>query len=127
MVAGIAPDSPADSTDLEAADSQITIDGQQYSFGGDTITAIDDQPVTSVDELRQIIASHKPGDTVKLTVVNANGDERTVDVTLGERPADQQQQTPQLQPDNGLSPTLPDGLQPPGFEQPAPGEDGSAS
>ncbi len=94
MIAGIAPGSPADSADLEAADSQITIDGQQYSFGGDTITAIDGQQVTSVDQLRQIIGSHKPGDTVKLTVVNASGDERTVDVTLGERPADQQQETP---------------------------------
>ena len=92
MIAGIAPGSPADGADLEAADSQITIDGQQYSFGGDTITAIDGQQVTSVDQLRQIIGSHKPGDTVELTVVNANGDERTVDVTLGERPADQQQE-----------------------------------
>jgi hypothetical protein len=127
MVAGIAPGSPADGADLEAADSQITIDGQQYSFGGDTITAIDGQQVTSVDQLRQIIGSHKPGDTVKLTVVNANGDERTVEVTLGERPADQQQQQdPQLQPDNGLTPTIPDGLQPPGFEQTTP-DDGSAS
>ncbi len=83
--------------------------------------------MTSVDQLRQIIGSHKPGDTVQLTVVNAAGEERTVDVTLGERPAEEQQQTPQVQPDNGFSPTLPDGLQPPGFEQPAPGNDGSAS
>ena len=51
--------------------------------------------------------------------------DRTVDVTLGERPADQQQ--PQLQPDNGFTPTVPDGLQPPGFDQTTPGNDGSAS
>jgi putative serine protease PepD len=51
---------------------------------GDVITAIDGTTVTSAERLRAIIASHKPGDTLKLTVRRA-GDSKTLSVTLGSR------------------------------------------
>jgi putative serine protease PepD len=53
---------------------------------GDEVTAVDGDAIDSGDELREAIDAHKPGDKITLTIQRA-GDERTVQVTLGERPA----------------------------------------
>lgn len=54
--------------------------------GGDVITAINDQPVTSFDEILVYLESHtSPGDTVTLRVLRA-GEEYLIDVTLAPRP-----------------------------------------
>jgi S1-C subfamily serine protease len=42
--------------------------------------------VTTGDELREAIDARKPGDKITLTI-KRNGAERTVQVTLGQRPA----------------------------------------
>lgn len=52
---------------------------------GDIITAIDDEPVTSMADLAGQISAHAPGDDVTLTLVRA-GEEQTVEVTLGSAP-----------------------------------------
>jgi putative serine protease PepD len=53
---------------------------------GDVITAIDATPVTNPDTLGAAIGTHKPGDKVTVTV-SRGGAKRTVQVTLGTRPA----------------------------------------
>jgi hypothetical protein len=125
MVADVVPDSPADQAGFQKADSRITIDGQEYAFGGDIITAIDGEQVRSVDDLRRIIAGHQPGDTVQVQVVHADGEQETYDVTLGERPQDESAspltpqdggQAPGTQPEDGFG--APDPFQSPdGFPQ----------
>ena len=50
------------------------------------IVALNGKPVSSVDELRDAIAAHKPGQTVSLTVVHANGTKATMNVELGRAP-----------------------------------------
>jgi Do/DeqQ family serine protease len=50
---------------------------------GDVILAVDGQPITDSNALRNRIASSKPGTTVALTVAR-NGDEHTLKATLGE-------------------------------------------
>ena len=52
---------------------------------GDAITAIDRTTVVDVDALGVAILSHKPGDTVTVTVLR-NGATTTVTATLGTRP-----------------------------------------
>ncbi|MFL5953283.1 MAG: trypsin-like peptidase domain-containing protein [Gaiellaceae bacterium] len=52
---------------------------------GDVITAIDGKPTPSLDDLAQVLASHKPGDTVKVTVTGRR--KATLTVKLGELPA----------------------------------------
>ena len=52
---------------------------------GDIVTAIDDQPVTSMADLAGRITAHAPGDDVSLTVIR-DGRTLTVDVTLGSAP-----------------------------------------
>ncbi len=54
--------------------------------GGDLVTAIDGQPVTSFEEMLTYMARYtSPGDTVELTVLR-NGEERQFDLTLSARP-----------------------------------------
>jgi putative serine protease PepD len=53
---------------------------------GDVITAVDGEPVANGDELRTEINSHSPGDSVEIEY-RRDGDERTVTVTLGNRPS----------------------------------------
>jgi putative serine protease PepD len=56
---------------------------------GDVVTAVDGDPIESGDQLRAAIDAKKPGDKITLTIERA-GNERTVQVTLGQRPASAQ-------------------------------------
>ncbi len=80
------PGQPAAKAGLKAKTGNRVLDGQQYPTGGDVITAIDGQSVSSAAELQSLIDAHRPGDQVRLTVTR-NGSSRTVTVTLGTRPA----------------------------------------
>jgi len=51
---------------------------------GDVVTAVDGTNVATAEKLRAIIAGHKPGDTVQLTVLS-NGSTKTVTATLGSK------------------------------------------
>ena len=56
---------------------------------GDIITSIDGNDLTNFNQLRTTIGSKQPGDEVQLTVVSSEtGEERTINVELGERPED---------------------------------------
>ena len=63
-----------------------TIDGREYPTGGDVVTEVDGDEVTSAEDLQRAIDSHKPGDTITLTV-SRDGESRTVEVTLDTRPS----------------------------------------
>jgi membrane-associated protease RseP (regulator of RpoE activity) len=55
---------------------------------GDVITAIDGDDTESIDQLREAIKEHEPGDEVTLSVIgDGEGDASDVEVTLGEEPA----------------------------------------
>ncbi|MEZ5126776.1 MAG: trypsin-like peptidase domain-containing protein [Thermoleophilia bacterium] len=61
------------------------IQGATFIVGGDIITAIDGDPVTSMEGLAATIAGKQPGDSITLTIVR-DGDKQEVPVTLQERP-----------------------------------------
>jgi putative serine protease PepD len=52
---------------------------------GDVVTAVDGDAIESGDELRAEIDARQPGDKITVTI-QRGGDERTVEVTLGQRP-----------------------------------------
>jgi S1-C subfamily serine protease len=85
IVQVVVPDGPADKAGLEAGNTSAEIDGQEVRLGGDIITEVDGQKVTSMDEMIELIDGAKPGDKLELTVVR-DGDEETVEVTLGTQP-----------------------------------------
>jgi putative serine protease PepD len=53
---------------------------------GDVITAVDGKQTQTMDLLGTALASKKPGQTVKLTIVEQNGTKKTTSVTLGQFP-----------------------------------------
>lgn len=84
-VSEVRPGTPADKANLKASTSEKTVDDERYATGGDVITAIDGQKITTSEELQRAIDSKKPGDTISLTYWR-NGDSHTIDVELATRP-----------------------------------------
>jgi S1-C subfamily serine protease len=55
---------------------------------GDLVTRVDDDEVRTAQDLQGLIAAHRPGDAVRLTVLRPPADEpHTFTITLGELPA----------------------------------------
>lgn len=87
LVIEVAKDGPADQAGLVGGDKTQTVDGIDYQLGGDVITTINGQPVQSIEDVITYLAeSTRPGDTIPLDVVHADGSKATIQVTLGERP-----------------------------------------
>lgn len=88
LVIDVTQDGPADKAGLVGSDKTLTVAGQEYQLGGDVITAINGQPIKTMDELiSYLIQETRPGDTVELQVIHSDGQEETVSVTLGVRPS----------------------------------------
>jgi S1-C subfamily serine protease len=87
MITDVVSDSPADKAGLKGATGETTFQLQHVKTGGDVVIAVDGEPVFQNNDLSELIALHKPGDTVKLDILR-DGQHATVDVTLGSRPAD---------------------------------------
>ena len=66
--------------------STVTVQGEQFTVGGDVITAVNGNHVASAADLVKAVAAFKPGDTVTLTI-NRQGATSQVKVKLGTRPA----------------------------------------
>jgi S1-C subfamily serine protease len=62
----------------------------QISVGGDIIVSIDGKAIASSPELAAAVAAKKPGNTISVGLMRANGkggyEHKTVSVTLGSRP-----------------------------------------
>jgi serine protease Do len=85
---------PSDKAGLRAGatDTKVLLgvgqSGLEYlRSGGDLVTAIDDKPVTTFDDLLVYLESFKsPGDRVNLTVLRNGNEQNTITVVLGQRP-----------------------------------------
>ena len=70
---------------MKAGSTSRVVAGEGYTLGGDLIVAVAGKRVASLEELRDVLADHKPGETVKLQVYRGNR-QLTLDVTLGRQP-----------------------------------------
>jgi S1-C subfamily serine protease len=85
-IAQIYPNTAASKAHLQGADKQTTVDGRVVEVGGDVIVAIDDQPVTTFEDvLLYLTLNTKPGQQVVLKIVR-DGETIEVPLTLEERP-----------------------------------------
>lgn len=85
IIASVVPGSPADKAGLLGGDENVIVDGESYVLGGDVVTEADGQPVGSADDLRSLIGSMKPGESMELEITRA-GETQTVTVTLSAQP-----------------------------------------
>jgi S1-C subfamily serine protease len=86
LVQTVVADSPADEAGIEAGTADVTIAEQQLRAGGDVITAADGEAVAGMSDVIRAVDSHQPGEELELTL-ERSGQERTVTVTLEDRPA----------------------------------------
>ncbi len=86
-VEAVQPGSPADKAGLRGGGSTtIAINGADLAVGGDVITAINNQPVQSFDDLTgYLFTKTQVGQTVTLTVLRG-GKTQNIQVTLTARP-----------------------------------------
>ena len=87
LVIDVASDGPAELAGLEASSDSVRSEGQDYRVGGDVITSINNQPIKDMDDLiTYLVEETRPDDTVMLGIVDANGNQSEIQVTLGQRP-----------------------------------------
>jgi S1-C subfamily serine protease len=89
LIVEVTEGSPADQAGLRGADQNVTLDGQLTPIGGDVITGIDGLPTRRMADLVVYMERNtSPGDSVVFGIIR-NGEERSAEVTLGERPLPQ--------------------------------------
>jgi S1-C subfamily serine protease len=76
---------PADKAGVHGGSGTATFQAENYSQGGDVITSVQGHPIANADDLSQVVARFKPGETVTIEVVRG-GSKRELHVKLGERP-----------------------------------------
>lgn len=87
LIQEVVPDSSAARAGLRGGTREVQVRGTRILLGGDIITAINGRPVSSFDELVSYLVNYtEVGQTVTLTILR-DGQERQVQVTLGERPS----------------------------------------
>ena len=86
LVVRVDPNSAAEQAGIQAGTLPATINGQLVLLGGDIILGVNNQAVTSIDDLRTILQSYNPGQQVTITILR-NGNTSDLTVTLGQRPA----------------------------------------
>jgi S1-C subfamily serine protease len=74
---------------LHGGTSSTVVAGESYMPGGDLIVAIAGRRVSSLEELRDALADHKPAEKVALEIYRGN-ERRTLQVTLGRQPSSAQ-------------------------------------
>jgi S1-C subfamily serine protease len=68
MIATVYRGSSADQAGIKGANQIVILYNQRVRIGGDILTDIDGKPVGSLEELRLLLETKRPGETVRVTV-----------------------------------------------------------
>ena len=85
LVRDVTKDSGAAKAGIKGGTTSVVVDGESYRIGGDLITKVDGQLVSTYDQLYAAIQRKSPGDSMKIELYRDNA-KRTVTVKLGSRP-----------------------------------------
>ena len=112
LVQEVTEGGPAAEAGIKGGSEPVTIEAARVLTGGDVITAIDGKENPSMEDVAALVNESDVGDKVELTI-DRDGETKTVEVTLGERPddssSDSASQPSEPQPEQPLLP--------PGFGQ----------
>ena len=89
LVESVTSGSGAGKAGVQGGETQVVVAGETYVLGGDIIVSFDGKQISSIEQLRDAIAGHKPGDKVRL-VIYRDAKKTGVTVTLGRQPASPQ-------------------------------------
>jgi S1-C subfamily serine protease len=84
IVSEVTTDGPAEKAGIRGGDEK-EIEGIPVPIG-DVITGIEGDPVSSSEDVIEVVNSVKPGERLLMTVVTPGEKERRVKVTVGTRP-----------------------------------------
>jgi putative serine protease PepD len=84
LVASVQPNSPASQAGLRGGTQEVKTRQGRLMLGGDIITAVDQRPMTSVDEFLNYVEAKRPAERIVLSVWR-NGNTLQLPVTLAER------------------------------------------
>ncbi len=88
LITRVESDTPAATAGLRGGSRSEVYNGLDVTLGGDLIVAIGGRPVRSAEDVSRLVTSVlRPGQTVAFTVLRGGTKRATVDVTLGDRPA----------------------------------------
>jgi S1-C subfamily serine protease len=78
-------DGPGEKAGLKGGRGEVRFQDRAFSEGGDIVTRIEDRPIHDADDLSEAVQLYDPGQKVTLEVWR-DGEKRTVELELGERP-----------------------------------------
>ncbi len=85
LVERVIPGSGADRAGLRGGTDTAIVAGESYQLGGDLIVKAGGMSVTTTERLREIVAEHKPGQSLEVEYYR-DGEQRTANVKLGRQP-----------------------------------------
>ena len=85
IVESVTSESGADKAGLKGGKTRVVVAGETFVLGGDIIVSFDGEKISSIEQLRDAVAAHKPGDKVKV-VIYRDATKTSVTVTLGRQP-----------------------------------------
>ena len=85
LVERVGPATPASRAGLRGGTSNTVVAGESYSLGGDVIIALSGKRIASLEQLRDALAKHKPGDRISLRIYRGSKP-RTIVLKLGRQP-----------------------------------------
>jgi S1-C subfamily serine protease len=71
---------------LRAGHTPVVVEGESYLLGGDIVVSANGAPVSTQQQLRDLIAREKPGDHITLQIYRG-GKKQTIGVRLGQHPS----------------------------------------
>jgi S1-C subfamily serine protease len=82
----VEPTSPAANAGLRGGTTDVVVAGEGYRLGGDLLVAADGKRVSTIAQLRDALAAHRPGEEIEIEFYR--GDKKqSVRVKLGRQPA----------------------------------------
>ena len=86
LVATVQPGSGAAAAGLRAGTDTKVVSGESWPIGGDLIVSADGASLSTVDQLRDLIAAKRPGQSISLEVYRGT-EKLTIPVKLGRQPS----------------------------------------
>jgi S1-C subfamily serine protease len=90
LVQSVQKGTPAEKAGIKGGTVSGSTEGGQVAVGGDIVTSIDGKAVNSSEDLANDISAKKPGNTISVGLLRANGkggyEHKTLSVTLASRP-----------------------------------------